>query len=414
MHPTVAANAQHRLDDATGKWKRVRAGVYENFEGWKITKTPDGYRWQVLNPAGDVVTKWSEPTLTWAKIAAEKLIAEAAEQPAPAEPVQVDEPADTRTPRQIACAAAETCTDALHQHLYGDDAPRGLEKHTNAHEAERDGYQPCATCGLAVQLAKGTKHGYAHVDRDTFISNWPHHDTVSAPSAIDAQLENLWADVVKARQLFSSAADLARIVTGERKVYRGNRRVYASTETEALDALQARLNENTISSHEVERARRALARAAEAVEADKQARAAIEPLDELYDARPWSRFFTVPGGHIHFGMRCKGGTIRVRTQLAWNTVLSGQVERDAVDHLGPHLCSHCFPSAPVEWQRDPADKPADPDQCTDLELTDAQRAKVNPRRISNYVRCSCTADVSVTPNGRKRKHKRGDLPKTKK
>lgn len=65
----------------------------------------------------------------------------------------------------------------------------------------------------------------------------------------------------------------------------------------------------------------------------------------------WSRFFTVDGGHIHSGETCKGGTIRPPTRLGWNPELSGKTEGEAVAKLGPLLCTHCFPSAPIEWTK---------------------------------------------------------------
>lgn len=55
MHPTVAANRQHALDAALGIWKPRGRGsrrVHENYDGWTIGKTPDGYRWQVTDPQG--------------------------------------------------------------------------------------------------------------------------------------------------------------------------------------------------------------------------------------------------------------------------------------------------------------------------------------------------------------------------
>lgn len=68
----------------------------------------------------------------------------------------------------------------------------------------------------------------------------------------------------------------------------------------------------------------------------------------------WSRFFTVPGGHIHSSMNCstcnKNG---LATQFTWNPELSGLSEKDAVKLLGPSLCTVCFPSAPVRYKQHP-------------------------------------------------------------
>lgn len=82
----------------------------------------------------------------------------------------------------------------------------------------------------------------------------------------------------------------------------------------------------------------------------------IQVLEDEYVRRPWSRYFQVLGGHVHGSRSCS--TCRVTTQFAFATELSGQSEADAVEALGPSLCSVCFSSAPVEWTAGP---PADED-----------------------------------------------------
>lgn len=70
--------------------------------------------------------------------------------------------------------------------------------------------------------------------------------------------------------------------------------------------------------------------------------------DEAYEG--WSRFYLVPGGHIHASMHCRtcnrGASMTV---FEWLPELSGLSEADAVAEHGAVLCSACFPSAPVEW-----------------------------------------------------------------
>lgn len=78
--------------------------------------------------------------------------------------------------------------------------------------------------------------------------------------------------------------------------------------------------------------------------------AAAEPFNAEFQRRPWSRFFTVPAGHIHSSMNCSTcNRGRYATQFGWNPELSGLSEADAVAAKGPQLCTVCFPSAPVEW-----------------------------------------------------------------
>jgi hypothetical protein len=73
----------------------------------------------------------------------------------------------------------------------------------------------------------------------------------------------------------------------------------------------------------------------------------IARLEDAYTG--WSRFFLVTSstGHVHSSMHCS--TCRPTTTYGWLPELSGKTERDAVDELGPTLCSVCYPSAPVEF-----------------------------------------------------------------
>lgn len=74
----------------------------------------------------------------------------------------------------------------------------------------------------------------------------------------------------------------------------------------------------------------------------------------------WSRFYLVTSssGHVHRSTGCctchKG---RQRTRFALVPYLSGKSEAEAVEDLGPALCSVCFPTAPVE-HREQASIPA--------------------------------------------------------
>lgn len=69
-------NAQHRMDDALGIWKARGKGadrVHENFDGWQIRKTSQG--WTVHRPDGTPADKWTWSTLAVAKAAAARLMA---------------------------------------------------------------------------------------------------------------------------------------------------------------------------------------------------------------------------------------------------------------------------------------------------------------------------------------------------
>lgn len=134
------------------------------------------------------------------------------------------------------------------------------------------------------------------------------------------------------------------------------------------------------------------------------ARATVEALDQVWrDHGRWSRFFIVPGGHIHSSTACH--TLHITTQIGWLPELSGESEAEAVAAYGTVLCSqpHCFPTAPVEWTTKTA-KPLDPDQCPGSThyVPDANLRLCSPRGTCPQ----CGHTVSVTSRGNARKHKR--------
>lgn len=71
-----------------------------------------------------------------------------------------------------------------------------------------------------------------------------------------------------------------------------------------------------------------------------------EPLEAIYRANPWTRFFLVPGGHLHSSRRC--GSLRWNTALYWLPEYSGKSEADIVALAGEKACTICYPSAPVD------------------------------------------------------------------
>jgi len=71
-----------------------------------------------------------------------------------------------------------------------------------------------------------------------------------------------------------------------------------------------------------------------------------QPLEAIYHANPWTRFFLVPGGHLHRSRRCS--TLRWNTVLYWLPEYSGKTEADIVALAGEKACTVCYPSAPVD------------------------------------------------------------------
>lgn len=130
------------------------------------------------------------------------------------------------------------------------------------------------------------------------------------------------------------------------------------------------------------------------------ARAVVEALDEVWrNNGRWNRFFMVPGGHIHRSTTCH--TLHATTQISWLPDLSGESETEAVAAHGSVLCTHCFPSAPVEWTTK-APKAVDPSLCAG---SNNYVPGANLRLRSPRGTCpECGRTVSVSSRGNARKH----------
>ncbi len=73
---------------------------------------------------------------------------------------------------------------------------------------------------------------------------------------------------------------------------------------------------------------------------------AAEPFQAIYRANPWTRFFLVPGGHLHRSMSCS--SFRWNTRIFWLPEYSGKTEAEIVALAGEAACTICYPSAPVD------------------------------------------------------------------
>lgn len=151
-----------------------------------------------------------------------------------------------------------------------------------------------------------------------------------------------------------------------------------------------------------QRAQAALTAHREARDAVRAAGLVVDALEQVWrDNGRWSRFFMVPGGHIHSSTACR--SLHITTEISWLSELSGETEGDAVRAYGSVLCTHCFPSAPVEWTTQ-ATKSVDPKQCPG---TGRYVAGANLRLCSPRGACpECGTTVSVTSLGNARKHRR--------
>lgn len=86
------------------------------------------------------------------------------------------------------------------------------------------------------------------------------------------------------------------------------------------------------------------------IEAARAARAELDakakPLEAIYLAELWTRFFLVPGGHLHSSRFCS--SLRWTTPLYWLPEYSGKSEAEIVALAGEAACTICYPSAPVD------------------------------------------------------------------
>jgi hypothetical protein len=164
--------------------------------------------------------------------------------------------------------------------------------------------------------------------------------TTATPLQIDTQLAELFAEMARADSARDAALTLAHRAAGDKQVRGYGRRAAWGMTDEAAIAAIAELDTDLAGI-----ARRDLERAVARMAA---AEAQAEPLHAEYARRPWSRFFSVPGGHIHKDNRLSCNR-RPDTDQRWNPALSGKSEAEAVEALGPNMCTVCFPSAPVEW-----------------------------------------------------------------
>lgn len=169
----------------------------------------------------------------------------------------------------------------------------------------------------------------------------------ATPREIDTKLAELYGNRAQAWNAVDNALATIHAKVGDRRGRHGFRLSHEQARTDAEQAIQ----NGTMSPFNRDVVTRALATITEQNATIDALNAEIAPLDAEYAARRWTRFIVVVanGGHIHSGVHCAGGSIRVTTQTVWQPALSGKTEAEAVTQLGPSLCTHCFPSAPVEF-----------------------------------------------------------------
>lgn len=179
---------------------------------------------------------------------------------------------------------------------------------------------------------------------------------VTSPRETDERLEALMlAELRKAGEIASHADKMHRAAGDQQRAERAagygtrSRRVWGMTHIKVVAQLTAERAASPAAASLLDRFA-ALRSEMAAIKAE------AAELDAVYQAAPWSRFFPclASNGHIHSSLRgCH--TIGWDTAMGWHPSLSGKSVEEAVQMppkgLGPALCTHCFPGAPVKHTR---------------------------------------------------------------
>ncbi|WP_054565962.1 hypothetical protein [Frankia sp. R43] len=113
-------------------------------------------------------------------------------------------------------------------------------------------------------------------------------------------------------------------------------------------------------------------------------------IDDQYRRDPWTRYWVVPGGHVHSSTACH--TCYPTTQKVFLPALSGKARREVVELAGERACTVCFPEAPVEVRRRPTQIKTDEERAEEAARTareDAAKAR----------RAKAEASAITTPAG---------------
>lgn len=224
--------------------------------------------------------------------------------------------------------------------------------------------------------------------------------TTATPRAIDTRAAQLDGEFLKLNALVAKHLDTIHRSAEKPRQFKSRKPVWTLTDAEAVTAAQAKVAEG-VKPWDLDPTR-ALAGLEQAERELAGNRAEAEAIEAEYARRPWTRFVSVAGGHVHSGIWCAGGTIRYNTIRNWAPDLSGLDVAEAVAKLGPLLCTHCFPSAPVEWK---AGAKAEATHCAGSGR-DPVQGTFRRQGATGWGRCpSCKAKPVTTTRGVLRKHK---------
>ncbi len=230
--------------------------------------------------------------------------------------------------------------------------------------------------------------------------------TTATPVEIDTELARLHGELAQLDRRLSVIAKTSHALNGEKAEKHGRVYLYTRNIEETLTELALKLADDQFDSYTKGNVTDCIEKHGELSKAYDAVQAQVQLLDIEYSSRPWSRFIAVENGHVHSSRFCAGGTIRVTTTIGWHPELSGKSEAEAVELLGPMLCTHCFPSAPVEWTLGKKAKPVAEGYCTGQ---GQQGENLQMQYVSPRGNCPvCKQGTGISKTGKVLKHK---LPK---
>jgi hypothetical protein len=187
--------------------------------------------------------------------------------------------------------------------------------------------------------------------------------TVINPRLHDERTAQLHGDLSKAQDKLHSAVERLHRSVGDKRINKYTRQErWALYLSEAIAEARRQADDtpldHAIHDYSPVNALRAYELAADEV---RELREEIEGREQVWREHGWSRYILClsASGHIHNYTGCH--TLQPTTALQWHPEFSGLSEEEAIngtdghEGLGPILCTHCYPSAPVEFKRDPAE-----------------------------------------------------------
>lgn len=126
--------------------------------------------------------------------------------------------------------------------------------------------------------------------------------------------------------------------------------------------------------------------------------------DEFIRRGGWTRWYLVPGGHLHYDTATDRCSRISTTDHYWMTEHSGRTEAEMIELAGDRVCTTCFPDAPVTF-RAPTARFMTPTEAERTAYAEAAKRKLAARRAAQI----------TTPDGgelRTADGVRGDLVKT--